>query len=907
MQRKYRLGDGLLTTTDLEAMNKEDFMTIGAFVQEFRKRARKVHGISEEAQCVIFLGLLIASEAVELTRHGGGSTKLTWATIDRGVEVGCLDQVEQRQVRLQRQKRKERDATASGTSGVTRIVTDVLAQLGYATKPVVQRRVVTVVKVKGKEPVIEEAGQEELWEEEEPVPQHLTKVQRKERTLMVELMKRKHRAYAFSDEERGRLDVDKIPMIRIHTVPHEPWNMRGARYPNPDEERKVVDYLDGKIRTHVADYSSEPYASPWFCFITPNGTLRWVQDLQRLNAVTVRDAGGLPNADALSKSCPGRPTILLIDLNSGYDQFPVYPSDRPVTAMHTPRGLVHMNVASQRWTNAVTMVQRAMIRAMQSVSPHITQPYIDNLAVKGPTMKESDKVSPGVRRFVWKHIQDLENVLILLEEHNLMASGAKSRHCMREATILGIVCNKKGRRPDVKKTDKITEWPVPFLLITDVRSFLGTCGFWRAFVKNFAAKTEHLRKLVRQDQEWVWGEEQEEVVTKMKEKFREGGSDFTKTAMPRGGRGTRLPRRPLGASGEYERHGPRHQECTPVYDDGDIELFLDSFWDHARRMGWTVAQAIEGVTGVGRFEEPARIRREATTRSEVEWRMQELRPSPVGPDGRPIRLEIENVADFIPAFEWFMQGQVEFHRFTEGGLRRSPAHTREEPPVSEGPLRELETHLDISQWKASPQDEKHEEQVEGVPREEVPQEEVPREEAQGTQQESRLGDMGRRAGKEVIEVGWDTPPQAPAMGLRLGDAPGSARQAEERLRREGAPLPSSERAPSPEGRAGRRRERAAVRREALTLIDRHLAAYALEHPDLEEPAPAEPRREPYQLEKGMEAEIPKRVDLRTRERAPAEETAEEKRARRTRRIDEIWQERQRLEAAGELPEQQQER
>ncbi|GBG74035.1 hypothetical protein CBR_g17745 [Chara braunii] len=175
MQRKYRLGDGLLTTADLEAMNKEDFTTIGAFVQEFKKRARKVHGILEEAQCAIFLGLLTASEAVELTRHGGGSTKLTWATIDRGVEVGCLDQVEQRQVRLQMQKRKERDATASGTQGVTRIVTDVLAQLGYATKSVVQRRVVTAVKVKGKEPVIEEAVQEELWEEEEPVPQHLKK------------------------------------------------------------------------------------------------------------------------------------------------------------------------------------------------------------------------------------------------------------------------------------------------------------------------------------------------------------------------------------------------------------------------------------------------------------------------------------------------------------------------------------------------------------------------------------------------------------------------------------------------------------------------------------------------------------------------------------------------------------
>ncbi|GBG63092.1 hypothetical protein CBR_g36579 [Chara braunii] len=286
-----------------------------------------------------------------------------------------------------------------------------------------------------------------------------------ERALMVGLMKKRHLAYAFNDDKRGRLDVDKIPMIRIHTVPHEPWNLRGARYPNPYEEKMVVDYLDGKMRTH---------------------------DLQRSNVVTVQDAGGLPNADALSESCAGRPIISLIDLYSGYDQFPDYPPDRPVTAMHTPRGLIHMNVAPQGWTNAVAMVQRHMIRVMQTVSPHITQPYIDDLAVKGPKEKKENEVMPGVRRFVWKHVQVIDQVLSLLE-------------------------------PDVKKTDKIIEWSVPFRSITDVRSFLGTCGFWRSFVKDFATKTEHLRKLVRQDQEWVWGEDQEEAVGRMNGEFKERG------------------------------------------------------------------------------------------------------------------------------------------------------------------------------------------------------------------------------------------------------------------------------------------------------------------------------------------------------------------------------------------------
>ncbi|GBG82182.1 hypothetical protein CBR_g34464 [Chara braunii] len=1057
MQRKYRLGDGLLTTADLEAMNKEDFTTIGAFVEEFKKRARKVHGISEEAQCAIFLGLLTTSEAVELTRHGGGSTKLTWATIDRGVEVGCgLSGATSGTPTKAKEKGKRCDrfwdpggnkdcyrrigtagvcdragGAKEGSNGCPSERNGAGDRGGCLGGALGRGRVGAATPDEGptQRPCRINEGNEGKLIIGEPdflLPQ--------ERTLMVELIKRRHRAYAFSDEERGRLDVDKIPMIRIHTVPHEPWNMRGARYPNPDEKKKVVEYLDGKIRTHVADYSSGPYASPWFCFIKPNGTLRWVQDLQRLNAVTVRDARGLPNADALSESCAGRPIISIIDLYSGYDQFPVYPPDRPVTAMHTPRGLIHMNVAPQGWTNAVAMVQRAIIRAMQSVSPHITQPYIDDLAVKGPAVKESDEVSPRVRRFVWKHVQDLEKILSLLEEHNLTASGAKSRHYMREATILGFVCSEKGRRPDMKKTDKITEWPVPFHSITDVRSFLGTCGFWRAFVKNFAAKTEHLRKLVRQDQEWVWGEEQEEVVARMKEEFREGGlvlgaPDYDATEMrpvivktdagPTAlgavliqtdiegkERPLRFESRTLCTTernySQFKRETLAVLHCLRIFrnyifgrrfilrvdptalayslrnyvsSDPTVVRWLTYIWmfnfeleripssknraDGLSRINCDKqeGEAVENMPPVDGF-----LDQEEDVRLHInKWSPRV--PSCVGypiwqaprnvdemPESHDDEFEEGEIKEAFRAEEYDgiylelglllscemrlrdasdrAQRMLQRYLVRDGHLfiRREVGNPRR---VVCGRNRQIDviaalhdgiagghrgvqaTYAKISElyyWdgmmdivenfceeRGGPVEEvpreeaPHEEMPhEEVPREEAPHEEMPREEVRDTQRERGLGDGGRRVGKEVIEVGEDTPPQTPAAGLRLGDAPGSTRQTGEELQRKEAPLPSSGKAPSLESRAERRRERAAVRKEALTLIDRHLAAHALEHPDLEEPAPAESRQEPRQPEEEVEAEIPKRVDLRTRERAPAGETAEEKRARRTRRIKEIW-------------------
>ncbi|GBG78618.1 hypothetical protein CBR_g27844 [Chara braunii] len=304
-----------------------------------------------------------------------------------------------------------------------------------------------------------------------------------EKGYIIDILREEHLAYAFDDDERGRLDVDKIPMIRVHIVPHEPWNVRGPHYPNLEDHRKVVAYLDGKIRTKVADYSYGPYASPWFYFIKPNGTLRWIQDLQKLNSVTVQDAGGLPHADQLSESCAGRSIITLIDLYSGYDQFPIYTADPPKMAMHTPRGLIHMCVALQGWTNAVAIVLRYMIRVMQPYCPDITSPYIDDLVVPRSRTKDLTEVLSGIRRFVWEHINDVLKVLKRLKEFNLTASGIKSRHCMKRAVILGFLCDEKGRRPDVKKTNKILEWPTPFKWITDVRSFLGTGGFWRIFIR----------------------------------------------------------------------------------------------------------------------------------------------------------------------------------------------------------------------------------------------------------------------------------------------------------------------------------------------------------------------------------------------------------------------------------------
>ncbi|GBG84002.1 hypothetical protein CBR_g37876 [Chara braunii] len=617
MRRKYRLGDSLLTMADLEAMNKEDFSTIGAFVQEFKKKARKVHGISEEAQCATFLGLLTGSEATELTKYGEGSERLSLATIDKGVEEGSLDQVEQHQMRLQRRERKERDATAYGTPGVKGIVTDVLATLDYDNEAQIQKRGVLVVQGRASGAVDEEAGQED-YGGGETGSQVLTKAQRKQRNLL--------QGGQRSGKGQAPQAIAALPSVAAaapalagpshmgppptcgHWVPHcksAPWpscnhcvscggsqahaghmvpcsdpsaSMGPPSYPAtqsqpvaqplPSQQASQASVAEGGGQrqggqgnggrgqggrggggrgrggngggrgggwngqggqnqgAQGSQGGGQGYGRPrfdwrnatcWHCGEVGH-TVRFCQqrrddELAGLISTCMdgdiydqwgkhidpKTLGGI-RQEALRRAAagpPAAPTMFRIwqdRQDPGVRVEEIVGESEEVTQQlkvgtikEEPK-VVESNEEAQEatresastilermedllakgWTNAVAMVQRHMIRAMQTVSPHITQPYIDDLAIKGPKEKEENEVMPGVRRFVWKHVQDIDQVLGLLEEHNLTASSPKSKHCMKETTILSFVCNEKGRRPDGKKMDKILEWPVPFQSITDV-------------------------------------------------------------------------------------------------------------------------------------------------------------------------------------------------------------------------------------------------------------------------------------------------------------------------------------------------------------------------------------------------------------------------------------------------------
>ena len=70
--------------------------------------------------------------------------------------------------------------------------------------------------------------------------------------------------------------------------------------------------------------------------------------------------------------------------------------------------------------------------------------------------------------------------------------------CQPLVIVVRHKCTYEGRVPIKDRVQKIRDWPVP-QTVTDIQSFLGTCGLMRIFIKDFARFARPLVQLTWKD------------------------------------------------------------------------------------------------------------------------------------------------------------------------------------------------------------------------------------------------------------------------------------------------------------------------------------------------------------------------------------------------------------------------
>jgi hypothetical protein len=249
-----------------------------------------------------------------------------------------------------------------------------------------------------------------------------------------------------------------------------------------------------------------------------NETLRFIQDLQPVNRVTIRNAGIGPNIDEFAEAFAGRSIYSVGDLYSGYDQFQLAIESRDLTKMRTPLGLVRMCTLPQGGANSVAHMVNAMNKVLRDCIPDITMPFLDDIPIKGCLVDEKDKtVGPdGCRKFVAIHIDDCEKVLQRLEDARLTFSGEKSAFGQSEILVVGHLCGPYGRKPSPTKVEAISAIKDDCRTVTEVRRFLGACAFYQIWIPHYAHVTEPLYGLQKKGRKFVWRAENTDAVRRMK-------------------------------------------------------------------------------------------------------------------------------------------------------------------------------------------------------------------------------------------------------------------------------------------------------------------------------------------------------------------------------------------------------
>lgn len=123
-------------------------------------------------------------------------------------------------------------------------------------------------------------------------------------------------AVAFEDSEMGMLREEVEPPIKIHTTPHEPWQQQNLRLPKAMQEVATT-MVKEKLEIGVLEHCQGPYRSRYFLVQKKSGSWRFINDVQPLNGVTIREAGMPPAADEFSEDFAGYPISSAMDYYSG--------------------------------------------------------------------------------------------------------------------------------------------------------------------------------------------------------------------------------------------------------------------------------------------------------------------------------------------------------------------------------------------------------------------------------------------------------------------------------------------------------------------------------------------------------------------------------------------------------------
>ena len=292
-------------------------------------------------------------------------------------------------------------------------------------------------------------------------------------------------------------EVDhKIELIPGSVPPSRPTFRMSAT-----ELVELKKQLDELFDAGFIQHSKSPYGAPILFVKKKDGSMRMCVDYRALNNITIKNSYPLPRVDELFDRLQGAKFFSKIDLRSGYHQIRIDREDVPKTAFRTRYGHFEFLVFPFGLTNAPATFMHLMHQTFRKQLDNFVLVFLDDILIFSKTLEEHEK-----------HV---EEVLSILRKEKLYAKESKCEMFQTEVEFLGHRVGRKGIRMMEDKVEAIKAWPTP-VKVADVRSFLGTAGYYHKFIKNFSGLALPLTHLTKNDVKFEWGQKQQEAFDSIK-------------------------------------------------------------------------------------------------------------------------------------------------------------------------------------------------------------------------------------------------------------------------------------------------------------------------------------------------------------------------------------------------------
>ena len=318
-----------------------------------------------------------------------------------------------------------------------------------------------------------------------PLPERLSPLQQQQ---LNELFKEFNDVFS-----RGEDDLGNTPLLEHAIETHGPPLRQPYRRQNLAVRREEMAQVQQMLSSNVIRPSNSPWASPVVMVQKKDGSLRFCVDFCQLNAATVKDAHPLPRINDLLDALHGAKWFSILDLKSGYWQVPITEQDKAKTAFRTSSGqLFEFNQVPFGLCNAPATFSHLMDRVLAGLHWETCLFYLDDIIVFSSTWEE--------------HLARLREVFERLRHAKLKLGAKKCTFAAKEVNYLGHRVTEEDLLPDSSLLAAIREIPPP-KMPTEVRSFLGLAGYYRRYVKGFAAIAAPLHALTRKDAVFHWSED----------------------------------------------------------------------------------------------------------------------------------------------------------------------------------------------------------------------------------------------------------------------------------------------------------------------------------------------------------------------------------------------------------------